>query len=422
MHTPQGLMEHFLKNVRKKLIEADVDSVWHAEVQRVLQDVKAVAKMVNVEHKEVMKRFNEATKKSRQVCSEMTRAGGARPTRLAELQQQQLELEEATAKHAEESGYSAKNQLINGAKELTTAIDHYLTKSKFPKGESEHAFDHGIPILGKVTYRDEFGGDKLTHRDGIQVLEIWNELVDLVSSTYADDQERQTKVKAIMSQSYNMAVPLLVLSKLLKSQEMFDETRIIELEEAICFVYLAYRECYPVQEVFPKLHHVSAHVIDFIKEHGMYGRISEEGFEAIHPKMNKIHRDLKPMRETKKRLETTSNRLQASLNPDVESFRQEYLNNKQGRYTSRPSKYNITKAKSRNSESHSIEYTTFDVGSDDCLEVPSGSDNVNLIKAEWKGVYELVCDSKVPDSWSKVFEQRDDLGNAKKEASKYCGK
>jgi hypothetical protein len=53
------------------------------------------------------------------------------------------------------------------------------------------------------------------------------------------------------------------------------------LEEAICFVYLAYSECYPDQEVFPKLHHVAAHMVDFIKEHDMYSQISEEGFDVI---------------------------------------------------------------------------------------------------------------------------------------------
>jgi hypothetical protein len=158
MHTPQGLMEHFLKNVRKKCMEVDVDSEWHAEVQRVLEDVTAVAEMVNAEHIEVMNRFNQASKKARQICSEKTRRGGPRVRRLAQLQQEHSKLEEETAKYAEESGYSVKNQLISGAKELKTAVEHYLTNSKFPKDESEYAFDHGIPILGPNPWESHISG------------------------------------------------------------------------------------------------------------------------------------------------------------------------------------------------------------------------------------------------------------------------
>jgi hypothetical protein len=49
------------------------------------------------------------------------------------------------------------------------------------------------------------------------------------------------------------------------------------------------------------------------------------------------------------------------------------------------------------------------------LQSPDGK---YLIQKEWREVYEFLCHSKVPKSWLRVFKDRDDLGNMKKEEAK----
>ena len=144
----------------------------------------------------------------------------------------------------------------------------------------------------------------------------------------------------------------------------------------------------------------------------MYGILSEEGFEAVHPKLNKIVHELKPMVDTTQRLERTVSRLMSSLNDSIQRITQEYNLKLASRHsTARPTTYNTT-GRSRNHVSGII-FQTGLVGEDDEECLRSG-DGKYLIKTEWREVYEFLCHSKVPKSWSRIFEERDDIGNVKK--------
>jgi hypothetical protein len=155
------------------------------------------------------------------------------------------------------------------------------------------------------------------------------------------------------------------------------------------------------------------HVISFLIEHGFFGIGSEEGFEAIHPQLNKIIRDLKPMMNTDQRLQTTLNRLMSSLDSSIESITQEFNTKKSSMTNNRPKEHKKS-GRSRNRESGLIIDTGLEVDTHDAnfLFMPECN---GLIKACWREVTDFVCYSKAPPSWSKVFADSEDLGNMKKE-------
>jgi hypothetical protein len=67
---------------------------------------------------------------------------------------------------------------------------------------------------------------------------------------------------------------------------------------------------FPDKNVFIKLHHIEAHVIHFILMYQMYGRLSEEGFEACHPLMSQIQSIVGKIVGTGQRINAFGRRLQ----------------------------------------------------------------------------------------------------------------
>jgi len=43
----------------------------------------------------------------------------------------------------------------------------------------------------------------------------------------------------------------------------------------------------------------------------------------------------------------------------------------------------------------------------------------SIIRKEWLDVYAMASNNKAPDSWSKVFDEDETLGNAIKEEAKF---
>jgi hypothetical protein len=152
-----------------------------------------------------------------------------------------------------------------------------------------------------------------------------------------------------------------------------------------------------------------AYVLGFSEVHGMYGILSEEGFEAVHPKFNKIVHNLKPMVDTTQQLERTFSHLMSSSNDAIKRITQEYNAKLASWYSAARPPTNSMTGRSRNHESRII-FETGLVGEEDeeCLLLADGK---YLIKRE---VCEFLCHSKVPKSWSRILKERDDLGNVKK--------
>jgi hypothetical protein len=419
MHTPQGVCNHFRENVCTHLVRVDKEEgSWPREVKRVLEEAEAVIDMDwKADEKKQTNFHSSISRKETEIRSKQRDV--ARPSVIERAKVQLQKIREDLESHLIESGLGRHNQLRRGAEKVIKGIKVYMDpKSKKPKGKAEYVFNQAIPIFAKVNYRKEYGGYQLSHRDNIQVLQAWDKVRVVVCAAFDDDPDYQELVRATMDKSEKLANSLLKLCKFLKSQEKCEADRIEAIKEAIAEIYYAWSIHYPRQECFPKLHHLVWHVVEFIREYEMYEIISEEGFEAIHPQINKIIKELKPMMNTKQRLQTTNDRLMSSLDSSVESITQEFKTRKASTVKNRPKEYN-KQGRSRNAESGCIVYTGLQDDPDDenCLLLPQSKD---LIKVSWREVFEFACYSKAPASWSKVFADCEDLGNVKKEEATCC--
>jgi hypothetical protein len=417
MHTPQGIGGHFRDNVRKELRSFDeTEGSWLQEVARVLEEAEAVMGMDWKEaekkqsnlHSNISRKENEIRRK---------RKDGAVQAVIDWAEAQVQKLRQDLELHLIESGLGRRSQLCRGADTIVKGIKEYLDpKNKRPRGKAEYVYNQAIPIFANVKYRKEYGGTSLSHRDNMQVLAAWDKVCKAVLVAFDGHPDQQALVQIIMDKSKKLAAPLFTLSKLLKSQQKCDDAWVEAIKDAIAEVYYCWVIDYPQQDCFPKLHHLVWHIIFFIVEHGFYGIGSEEGFEAIHPQLNKIIKDLKPMMNTEQRLQTTLDRLMSSMDSRVESITQEFNTQKASMAKNRPTEYK-TQGRSRNKESGLIIDTGLQAdANDNFLYMPECK---GLIKACWREVAKFVCHSKAPSSWSKVFADSEDLGNAKKEEATF---
>jgi hypothetical protein len=418
MHSPHGIMESFGSNVRDEIKGADRKALWIVKVKEVHKDATETASMdltVDFERHKGLSLQRRTKRKALKKEIEKNHPVGFRVDRLKTAIKQ---LDDIITAFLVESKLTEKSRLKNGAKELVHKIEYYLSsKSKLPKGQGEYTITRAFPIVGKVEYRKEFGGRTLSHNDWIVVLEQWSTVCEVVGACYEDLQELKLELKEIMDTSAELGAPLLELAKVLKSQDIIDDDRLETIKYAMVKVYVSFRVAYPNQKVFPKLHHILWDAIHFIEEHKMFGILAEQGFEALHKNMNKINKDLKPMVDTNARQQTTFNRIQAGLNPEFDAIKWAYLNRRSERYTNRSKTYK-TSRKSRKDDMVAIAITLDELLVDErYFEVDNST---HLIKENWKEVYQMVVQFKVPASWSKVFDDRDDLGNVKKEEARYC--
>jgi hypothetical protein len=224
------------------------------------------------------------------------------------------------------------------------------------------------------------------------------------------------ELKEIMAALAELDTPLLELAKVLKSQDITDDDRLEEIKYAMVREYMSFGVAYPNQKGFPKLHHIIWDAINFIVEHKMSGILAKQSFEALHKNMNKDNKDLKPMVDNNARQQTTFNHIQAGLNPEFDAIKWAYCDWKSKQYTNRPKTYK-TSRKSRKDDMVTIVITLDELVDWRYFEV----DNcMHLIKEDWKEVYQMVVHFIVPASWSKVFDDHDNLGNVKKEEARYC--
>lgn len=113
-----------------------------------------------------------------------------------------------------------------------------------------------------------------------------------------------------------------------------------------------------------------------------------------------------------RRLQAVANRLCASQNPEQQRLLADY--DEQARGNER-GPYN-TSGKKRNQETMAV----FD---EELIDDGTGhivvQEGKMVIKASWANVHQLVVNGKLPDSWTKVFDNCEDLGDAAKEEAKF---
>ncbi|EFP12003.1 hypothetical protein CRE_31376 [Caenorhabditis remanei] len=70
-----------------------------------------------------------------------------------------------------------------------------------------------------------------------------------------------------------------------------------EIEEHLIGMIECLRSAHPKKNVNVKLHLVAAHLMEYLRQHLSWGRISEQGVEHIHSTFNNLHLKLAPIRD-----------------------------------------------------------------------------------------------------------------------------
>lgn len=248
------------------------------------------------------------------------------------------------------------------------------------------------------------------------MLAVWDKVVAAVVSAYSEDDATstslRTKIRKLMERTKFIAAPLFHISKVLKSQKKVDSDTLKSLEIALVRHSVAWRLVFKNKGVFFKLHHLEAHVRDFIVLHGFFGVISEEAFEAFHPLVARVMNNLKPMVSMKQRVRTTFHHLSVGLNQKVQAVLTEVRAKTKGK------KRGTYKTKAAPRASQDMDLVSSVLEEDSTGEFLVLADN-SMICKEWLEVYNMVANNKVPAAWSRVFEEDDSLGNVKREEAKF---
>jgi hypothetical protein len=214
-----------------------------------------------------------------------------------------------------------------------------------------------------------------------------------------------------MEDSKKIRVPLQKICHYLKSQEKWDDTWINKLKDCICELYTAWLDAYPNQDPFPKLHDLIAHVTVFIESKGMYGRLSEESFEASHQRLKRERVNLNRISDTSLRACIFARRIQLTVKQEIESVLTKMRNSLKGK---KRGPYKKKENAGRNGDSIAVQ----------CGEKQrDGSylliNSITAIKEEWAEIWDMAVKGRVPDSWHRVFQESESLGNVRKENAKF---
>jgi len=164
-----------------------------------------------------------------------------------------------------------------------------------------------------------------------------------------------------------------------------------------------WRDNYPDQAVFPKLHVAVWHVLEFVEEFGAYAVFSEEAFESCHNLQKKEHSNVSSMKDNGQRLGVFCRRLQSHINAKFEEayirLKQRVTGKKRGKYAPSKKKQStdLPSLDSEAKEEDGVIYINEEVA----------------IKKEWEEVYRLVVQGKVPESWNHVFVKRVNIDDKK---------
>lgn len=403
LHVSSGVINHFKDRLDDWLLELDNEvspgeTSWIQEVEqtkmeceRLLDDNRAYKKL----RKKCLKIAKEIF-----LLQDMIRQS-ENPTPYTRRKLAQLEASpELVACKAEE-------HLRNGAQFFKERIDAYM-KSKKAKGKAQHNFRVAIQCTG-CTYQKQHGGMQLSNADGVSLLEQWNWVIKTVSEAYEPGSDRQREVRKLMIESKSIADPLFEVAKLMKSQCKWTPRMLEDYDKQAAAVFSHWRGLFPDKNVFPKLHDMVQHVPEFISEHGMYGRCSEESLEGYHVKHKQEFGNLKSMKDPALRTDVGDRRLQIGNDPRQEALlamvKAGVEGPKRGSYNGEPKRnQSIIIRKSARSAIDGI------------VEVGRGM----TIKESWIVVYRMAVASEVPDSWNQNISKRDDLDDRQKAEARYA--
>ena len=285
---------------------------------------------------------------------------------------------------------------------------------KKPKGRAEFVFNRAIELFGAVKFRAEFGGWDLSNSHCLEVLEAWPKIVNAVSSSASTSSAstNDNLIRVFMEKATPVAAILLKVARSLKSQKRLTKAT---MKPLLASLVNKWRALFPKKGIFTKFHHLEYHLLDFLDNWEMYGRLSEEGFENIHPLINSIREVVRTMSSHCQRYQTIHNRFQMQRRDDVGEVLAVVDSKTRGK--KRP------RGHTTNRRDVAVEIVS-ELGG---IVENEGERFIILtdesrLPAKWSDEYMMCSRGKAPDSWVEVFKTSDDLDAVKKEEAKYSGR
>jgi hypothetical protein len=194
----------------------------------------------------------------------------------------------------------------------------------------------------------------------------------------------------------------------MKSQRKLGPDDRTKLKEKIAKFFKAWRDGFPSKEVFVKLEHLT-HEKEFIDRWHMLGRVSEESFEAVHPKMGKMMNRLKAMPSGAK-VQTLSRQFSSGINANIRKAAKkiETKSKERGKYAEKP-------RTTQSNENTNVSKPDYQI-SDGVARLPCGNGS---IKEDWLEVAKYVVYSEVPKSWFDCFAE-EEMGTSLKLKPEYA--
>ena len=245
----------------------------------------------------------------------------------------------------------------------------------------------------------------------MKVLQNWDAICGCMSAVYTNNTSKKQMVVDLMTLSKAIVGPLLKLCGLLKCQKRVRPPAIRAVQEACVEIFSAWKRTdWPSHLVFLKLHHIVVHSPMFLSNWEMYGRGSEEGFEASHPIIESIKGLCGSMPKAKDRIQVECRHLMACRDPEVAATLAIFYatdKNARGRYNTS----NRTRAQDDTTvESHTLEYL-----GGDFYKTLAG----NFLHERWRDVYELCEHGRAPSAWTHAIDSIDTVGVAAKENARF---
>ncbi|CAB9530791.1 hypothetical protein SEMRO_3044_G342720.1 [Seminavis robusta] len=191
-------------------------------------------------------------------------------------------------------------------------------------GRATYGFRKAYEVDGRVCFRVENSGFELSNGDGIRVLERSDMIVNRMSKVYDDNPQLQRSVNKLMGIFQQLTGLLYTISVSMKSQRKWTPEDCDQFEDAArqyATLWLSFTGKTDPDEtpIFNKLHVLVSHATLFVRNHGMLGRCSEEGFESSHKCIESVRKPLNCMTSTEARANTIYRRIMLQSRPDIES-------------------------------------------------------------------------------------------------------
>ena len=160
----------------------------------------------------------------------------------------------------------------------------------------------------------QHSGFEHTTENGIDTLQHFDKVADAVEKVYPASHLLHEKIKKAFAGYRKVANLMYPFLTYMKSQKKRHLQRFLQLLDPLL---LAWDETFPDRKYFLKLHHIMAHLSDFVNKYQMLGRILEESFESVHSLMARIKAMVASMTGDQKRIETANAKCQTKLKPQV---------------------------------------------------------------------------------------------------------